>query len=54
MRRLYRLVRPAIFRLDPERSHGLSIAALKSGLPPALHAAWLADVAFSFFNSNMP
>lgn len=34
MRRLYRLARPAIFRLDPERSHGLSIAALKSGLVP--------------------
>ncbi|MEF2552054.1 quinone-dependent dihydroorotate dehydrogenase [Aurantimonas sp. A2-1-M11] len=34
MKHLYRLARPAIFRLDPERSHGLSIAALKSGLVP--------------------
>lgn len=29
---LYRLARPALFRLDPERAHNLSIAALKRGL----------------------
>lgn len=28
---LYDLLRPAIFTLDPERAHGLSIAALKAG-----------------------
>ncbi|WP_340588549.1 quinone-dependent dihydroorotate dehydrogenase [Erythrobacter alti] len=27
----YDLLRPAIFKLDPERAHGLSIAALKAG-----------------------
>ncbi|MBO0662291.1 quinone-dependent dihydroorotate dehydrogenase [Jiella sp. MQZ9-1] len=29
---LYRLARPALFRLDAERAHGLSIEALKRGL----------------------
>ena len=36
---LFRLLRPAIFALDPERAHGLSLAALKllpTGSPPAL------------------
>jgi len=28
---LYRLTRPALFTLDPERAHGLAIAALKAG-----------------------
>ena len=28
---LYRLARPALFTLDPERAHGLAIAALKTG-----------------------
>ena len=35
---LYRLIRPAIFALDPERAHRLTIAALKwkpAGMPPA-------------------
>lgn len=35
---LYRLIRPAIFALDPERAHRLTIAALKwkpAGTPPA-------------------
>ena len=27
---LYRLARPALFALDPERAHGLAIAALKA------------------------
>ena len=31
-----RLGRKALFRFDPETAHGLSIAALKSGLPVAL------------------
>lgn len=31
---LYRLSRPFLFTLDPERAHGLSIAALRSGVPP--------------------
>lgn len=35
---LYRLLRPALFQLDPERAHTLSLAALKllpAGTPPA-------------------
>ncbi|MDY8107937.1 quinone-dependent dihydroorotate dehydrogenase [Fulvimarina sp. 2208YS6-2-32] len=32
MMALYRLARPAIFRMDPEKAHDLSIAALKRGL----------------------
>lgn len=35
---LYRLLRPALFQLDPERAHTLSLAALKllpAGAPPA-------------------
>jgi dihydroorotate dehydrogenase len=31
---LYRLARPAIFRLDPERAHRLAIRALAAGLVP--------------------
>ena len=31
---LYDLARPALFRLDAEKAHGLSIRALKSGLVP--------------------
>jgi len=31
---LYALLRPALFALDPERVHGLTIRALKSGLAP--------------------
>ncbi len=34
MRLLERLGRKALFAFDPETAHGLSIAALKSGLPP--------------------
>lgn len=30
----YALARPLLFRLDPERAHGLTIAALKAGLGP--------------------
>ncbi|MBB4003893.1 quinone-dependent dihydroorotate dehydrogenase [Aurantimonas endophytica] len=37
MKRLYQLARPAIFRLDPERAHGLSLAALKRGLVPRVN-----------------
>ncbi|HDZ74100.1 MAG TPA: quinone-dependent dihydroorotate dehydrogenase [Aurantimonas coralicida] len=37
MKRLYRLARPALFRLDPERAHALSIAALKRGLMPRVN-----------------
>ena len=36
---LFRLLRPAIFAIDPELAHGLSLAALKilpPGAPPAL------------------
>ena len=29
---LYRLARPALFRLDAERAHNLSVSALKRGL----------------------
>ena len=32
MSALYRLARPALFRLDPERAHDLSLAALRKGL----------------------
>ena len=47
---LYRLARPALFTLDPERAHGLAIAALKalpgspapSGGPLETHVAGLA------------
>lgn len=34
MSRLYRLARPLLFRVDPERAHRLSIEALKRGLVP--------------------
>ncbi|KQT85771.1 quinone-dependent dihydroorotate dehydrogenase [Aurantimonas sp. Leaf443] len=34
MSRLYRAARPLLFRIDPERSHALSIEALKRGLGP--------------------
>ncbi|MEF2072215.1 quinone-dependent dihydroorotate dehydrogenase [Consotaella aegiceratis] len=34
MDRLYRLGRPLLFQLDPERAHRLSILALKQGLVP--------------------
>ena len=34
---LYRLLRPAIFRLDAETAHGLAIKALKFSLKPASH-----------------
>jgi len=30
----YALARPLLFRLDPERAHGLTIAAIKTGLGP--------------------
>jgi len=32
---MYHLLRPLLFGLDPETAHGLSIAALRSGLPVA-------------------
>ena len=44
---LFSLIRPAIFSLDPERAHGLSIAALKA-LParkPALPGPLATEVA---------
>jgi len=31
---IYRLIRPALFALDPETAHGLAIAALNAGLYP--------------------
>ncbi|MEX6506526.1 quinone-dependent dihydroorotate dehydrogenase [Jiella sp. M17.18] len=36
MTKWYRLARPVLFRLDPERVHGLSIDALRRGLVPRL------------------
>jgi len=33
---LYRLVQPAVFNLDPETAHGLTIRALATGLAPKL------------------
>jgi dihydroorotate dehydrogenase len=45
---LYSLLRPALFRLDPERAHGLAIAALKmvpSGVPPAANRRLATEVA---------
>ena len=49
---LYRLIRPALFLLDPERAHGLALAALKlgpQGAPPApgALATHLAGIAFA-------
>lgn len=41
---LYRLLRPAVFALDPERAHALSIAALKA-LPHRANASRGADLA---------
>lgn len=37
MKRLYGLARPVLFRLEPERAHALSIAALKRGLVPRVN-----------------
>src|SRR5690606_27035582 len=33
--RMYEVLRPLLFGLDPETAHGLSLAALRSGLPLA-------------------
>jgi len=33
---IYRLLRPLLFQLDPEKAHGLAIAALKWGLVPGV------------------
>jgi dihydroorotate dehydrogenase len=37
MKRLYRLARPMLFRLEPEKAHALSINALKRGLVPKVN-----------------
>jgi Dihydroorotate dehydrogenase len=50
---LFKIGRPSLFLFDPERAHGLSIAALKSGLVPSCNvpqdprlSQTIADLAF--------
>jgi len=49
-----RLVRPALFALEPERAHALSLAALKSGLVPAGRTAADARLGVSVAGLDFP
>ena len=33
---MFAAVRPLLFRLDPERAHGLTVCALRLGIVPAV------------------
>jgi len=54
MRVFDRLGRAALFRLDPETAHGLSIAALRSGVPLGAAAAADPRLAVSVAGMHMP
>jgi len=54
MRILDRLTQPLLFAFDPERAHGLSIAALKTGLPLCSGGVKGAKLAVSVAGLNFP
>ncbi len=51
---LYRLARPAIFRIDPETAHGLSLKMIGSGLTRAVDPARDPRLARSLFGLEFP
>mgnify|MGYP001765393657 CR=1 FL=1 len=51
---LYRLVQPAVFRVDPETAHGLTIKALATGLSPKVCRKSDPRLAVSAFGLDFP
>ncbi|MCF8496609.1 MAG: quinone-dependent dihydroorotate dehydrogenase [Alphaproteobacteria bacterium] len=54
MSSLYDFARPLIFRIDPERAHGLTIKALRSGLMPFCPAVENPALAVKLWDLNFP
>jgi dihydroorotate dehydrogenase len=51
---LYHLARPLLFTLDPERAHGLTLAALEAGVHPRPAAADDARLALTVWGLDFP